>query len=220
MLTNNFLSQGPYEIFVRELVAVDGQDQSEILLIDSNGCPTDAAIMGAMNKIGGDKKAIEGPFDAFKFPTSETVQFRALVTPCLPTCEPVRCNVRSFDGSSREMDSLGRRRRRRSISSDDSSSNEEEILVAKAIQIKDKFAFNGKDKQKGGQRFAPHDSNREEGKKLAMSHPYHLHQPQGVCPFLCWTPAIRGSQCAHLIESLQSALHANPHLHLDDSLQK
>lgn len=100
--------------------------------------------MGAMNKIGGDKKAIEGPFDAFKFPTSETVQFRALVTPCLPTCEPVLCNVRSFDGSSREMDSFGRRRRRRrSIAAQD----EEEILVAKAIQIKDKFAFNGKDKQ-------------------------------------------------------------------------
>lgn len=147
-------------------MAIDGQDQSEILLIDSNGCPTDAAIMGAMSKIGGDKKAIEGPFDAFKFPTSETVQFRALVTPCLPTCEPVLCNVRSFDGSSREMDSFGRRRRRRrSVASEESS--EEEILVAKAIQIKDKFAFNGKDKRKGqsgGQRAAAHDSSREEGR--------------------------------------------------------
>ena len=68
------------------------------MLIDANGCPTDVAIMGALNKIGGERKAIEGPFDAFKFPTSETVQFRALVTPCLPTCEPVKCNVRSFDG--------------------------------------------------------------------------------------------------------------------------
>ena len=176
---------------MRELVAVDGQDQSEILLIDSNGCPTDAAIMGAMNKIGGDKKAIEGPFDAFKFPTSETVQFRALVTPCLPTCEPVLCNVRSFDGSSREMDSFGRRRRRRSISSDDAS-NEEEILVAKAIQIKDKFAFNGKDKRKGGQqggqRSAAHDSNREEGKRCRMSRTGLLHLTKGVSwLFFCFT---------------------------------
>lgn len=148
---------GPYEIFVRELVAVDGQDQSEILLIDSNGCPTDIAIMGAMNKIGGDRKAIEGPFDAFKFPTSETVQFRALVTPCLPTCEPVQCDIRGYDGGLRELSSFGRRRRRRSIRrrsissnhiNNDDILNEEEIIVAKAIQIKDKFAFNGKDKRK------------------------------------------------------------------------
>lgn len=149
-LIDLFIIQGPYEIFVRELVAVDGQDQSEILLIDSNGCPTDAAIMGPMNKIDGDRKAIEGPFDAFKFPTSETVQFRALVTPCLPTCEPVQCNVRNYDGSLRELDSFGKRRRRsalqkRSITTNDLP-NEEEILVAKAIQIKDKFAF--KDKRK------------------------------------------------------------------------
>lgn len=120
---------------------MDGQDQSEILLIDSNGCPTDSAIMGAINKIGGEKKAIQGPFDAFKFPTSETVQFRALVTPCLPACEPVNCNVRNYDGSLRELNSFGRRRRRRRNAD---SSNEEEILVARAIQIKDKFSFNDK----------------------------------------------------------------------------
>lgn len=167
----------PYEIFVRELVAIDGQDQSEILLIDSNGCPTDAAIMGSMTKTGDDRKALEGPFDAFKFPTSETVQFRALVTPCLPTCEPVICNVRNYDGSSREMDSFGRRRRRRSIaSSSNIDSNEEEILVAKAIQIKDKFEFNGKDgkrvksqqqQQQSGHRLSSgHDHNREEAHEL------------------------------------------------------
>ncbi|KAH9417706.1 hypothetical protein DERP_011417 [Dermatophagoides pteronyssinus] len=142
----------PYEIFVRELVAVDGQDQSEILLIDSNGCPTDLAIMGAMNKIGGDRKAIEGPFDAFKFPTSETVQFRALVTPCLPSCEPVQCDIRGYDGGLRELSSFGRRRRRRrsinTANQNDDVLNEEEIIVAGAIQIKDKFTFNGKDRRK------------------------------------------------------------------------
>ncbi|KAJ8952870.1 hypothetical protein NQ318_006486 [Aromia moschata] len=36
----------PYEIFVRELVAMDGVDSSEIVLIDSDGCPTDHFIMG------------------------------------------------------------------------------------------------------------------------------------------------------------------------------
>lgn len=40
----------PYEIFVRELVAMDGVDSSEIVLIDSNGCPTDHFIMGPLYK--------------------------------------------------------------------------------------------------------------------------------------------------------------------------
>lgn len=31
----------PYSIFVRELIATDGSDSGEILLIDSRGCPTD-----------------------------------------------------------------------------------------------------------------------------------------------------------------------------------
>lgn len=40
----------PYEIFVRELVAMDGIDSSEIILIDSDGCPTDHFIMGPLYK--------------------------------------------------------------------------------------------------------------------------------------------------------------------------
>lgn len=40
----------PYEIFVRELVAMDGVDSSEIVLIDSEGCPTDHFIMGPIYK--------------------------------------------------------------------------------------------------------------------------------------------------------------------------
>lgn len=40
----------PYEIFVRELVAMDGVDSSEIVLIDSRGCPTDHVIMGPLYK--------------------------------------------------------------------------------------------------------------------------------------------------------------------------
>jgi hypothetical protein len=37
-------------MFVRELVAMDGVDSSEIVLIDSNGCPTDHFIMGPIYK--------------------------------------------------------------------------------------------------------------------------------------------------------------------------
>jgi len=102
----------PYEIFVRELVAMDGSDSAEITLIDANGCPTDQYIMGTIQKLAHNRKVLLSQFDAFKFPSSEVVQFRALVTPCIPRCEPVICD--SEDGASGELKSLvsyGRKKR-------------------------------------------------------------------------------------------------------------
>lgn len=102
----------PYEIFVRELVAMDGSDSAEITLIDANGCPTDQYIMGTIQKLSHNRKVLLSQFDAFKFPSSEVVQFRALVTPCIPRCEPVICD--SEDGASGELKSLvsyGRKKR-------------------------------------------------------------------------------------------------------------
>lgn len=126
----------PYEIFVRELIAFDGVDSSEILLIDSNGCPTDPTIMGAINSIirQGEPQVLEAPFDAFKFPTSDVVQFKALVTPCLPTCEPVSCTLEDYFGTSKDVASFGRRKR-------EISSNVEEEVVMQSIRITDKFTF-------------------------------------------------------------------------------
>lgn len=106
--------RSPYEIFVRQLVALDGVDASEILLIDDDGCPTDPTIMGPISAVGdggpsrGTVKILEAPFDAFKFPTSDIVQFKALVTPCLPKCEPINCNVIGHNGAVRKADSFGR----------------------------------------------------------------------------------------------------------------
>lgn len=74
----------PYEIFVRELIASDGIDASEILLIDSIGCPTDYSIMNVLEEVDGSGQTLQANFEAFKFPTSSVVQFRALVTPCIP----------------------------------------------------------------------------------------------------------------------------------------
>ncbi|XP_036325298.1 uncharacterized protein LOC118738469 [Rhagoletis pomonella] len=104
-------AQSPYEIFVRELVAMDGNDNAEITLIDSNGCPTDHFIMGPIYKSSTSAKILLSHFDAFKFPTSELVQFRALVTPCMPTCNPVQCDQEDGVGEYRPMNSYGRRRR-------------------------------------------------------------------------------------------------------------
>lgn len=128
----------PYEIFVRELVAMDGVDSSEIVLIDSDGCPTDHFIMGPIYKSSESGKILLSHFDAFKFPSSEVVQFRALVTPCMPTCEPVQCDQEETTGDLRSVVSYGKRRRRRRSTNNE---NHEDLLLVQSIQITDKFGF-------------------------------------------------------------------------------
>ena len=103
----------PYEIFVRELIAKDGNDQNEIMLLDSDGCPTEGRILGPLTRETNVPKSLMAKFDAFKFPTSEVVQFRALVTPCMPRCEPVQCLYNDYSiGKKTQVDSYGRRRKR------------------------------------------------------------------------------------------------------------
>ena len=65
------------------------------------------------------------------------VQFRALVTPCMPTCEPVQCDQEDVSGELRSVHSFGRRRRRRR-----STEPREDLLLVQSIQITDKFGFN------------------------------------------------------------------------------
>ena len=128
-------ANSPYSIFVRELIATDGIDNSEILLIDARGCPTDQDIMGPISVINGTTKTLRAPFDAFKFPNSDVVQFKALVTPCLPTCEPVQCDVHDYLGYQRKIESMGRRRRR----DNSAAKRDENLLVVQTIRIADKF---------------------------------------------------------------------------------
>ncbi|KAH8247892.1 hypothetical protein KR038_011375 [Drosophila bunnanda] len=152
--------QSPYEIFIRELVAMDGVDNSEITLIDSNGCPTDHFIMGPIYKGSVSGKMLLSNFDAFKFPSSEVVQFRALVTPCMPSCEPVQCEQEDTSGEFRSLLSYGRKRRslnttddhprpRRDIEATKSKSAPSDMLLVQSIQITDKFGFK-QDKQESG----------------------------------------------------------------------
>ncbi|XP_055849060.1 uncharacterized protein LOC129914045 [Episyrphus balteatus] len=156
--------QSPYEIFVRELVAMDGSDNAEITLIDSNGCPTDHFIMGPIYKGSITGKILLSHFDAFKFPSSEVVQFRALVTPCMPSCEPVQCDQEDAGGEFKSLLSLGRRRRslnatgelrrvvfhtlghvvyseRRSRREAVKQPSQEDMMLVQSIQITDKFGF-------------------------------------------------------------------------------
>ena len=61
----------PYEIFVRELIAKDGNDQNEIVLLDAVGCPTEGRILGPLGRESGASKSLMARFDAFKFPTRD-----------------------------------------------------------------------------------------------------------------------------------------------------
>ena len=130
----------PYEIFVRDLVALDGLDNNEILLIDERGCPTDHAIMGMLDKSAESNTILLSAFDAFKFPSSDKVQFRALVTPCLPACEPVQCETTDYAGEARIGNSYGRKKRSDALTRRKRQAGQEEILVVQSIEIVDKFA--------------------------------------------------------------------------------
>ena len=109
--------------------------------------------MGAVRKVSGNGKLIEAPFDAFKFPTSGIVQFRALIVPCLEACEPVTCNSVGFDGSRRKVSSFGRRRRSvLELNQTDTMTNQSsEYLAIESIQIYDKFPFSESSGLKGGE---------------------------------------------------------------------
>lgn len=64
---------------------------NSIQFIDSDGCPTDANLMGPLVKLDPQGHRLLAPFDAFKFPTSDMVFFRAVVTSCLAECKPAVC---------------------------------------------------------------------------------------------------------------------------------
>jgi hypothetical protein len=64
----------PYEIFVRNLVAMDGATNTELVLIDDRGCPAETSIMSELRKSKDSEKILISSFDAFRFPSSDMVQ--------------------------------------------------------------------------------------------------------------------------------------------------
>ena len=107
--------------------------------VDSDGCPTQSQIMGPLQKDPNSAKILLSNFDAFKFPTSEVVQFRALVTPCMPTCEPVECLYKDYYGSGDKttVSSYGRRKKREVSRLRRDTGNR--VLVTNSFVVMDKF---------------------------------------------------------------------------------
>lgn len=132
----------PYDLFVRQLVALDGSDDNEIVLIDELGCPTDGTIMTSLTKVSSKtgSKAIETKFDAFKFPTSDAVLFKAVVSPCVGQCTPAHCYTTSSDGTHRQVFSFGKRRRRRSAGENDAV-KDDDVVLSKFLTVEDTFPF-------------------------------------------------------------------------------
>lgn len=114
---------------------MDGSDAGEIVLIDDRGCPTDTMILGELKN--SDKQVVEAKFEAFKFPTSDVVQFKALVTPCVTACEPVNCG---------EVTSMGRRKRSTNEThrAHPTGVAEDNLIVVKTLRIEENFAANNK----------------------------------------------------------------------------
>ena len=108
-----------FGLFARNLEA--RTDNGELLnLIDSTGCPLNELIFPALN-LEGDTRALNADFkvsfrinfkslhnqicfQAFRFPSTPTVNFVATVQFCQDVCDPVTC--------AGELESYGKRRRR------------------------------------------------------------------------------------------------------------
>jgi hypothetical protein len=64
---------------------------NSIQFLDRDGCPTDANLMGPLVRMDPQGHRLLAPFDAFKFPASDMVFFRAVVSSCVAECRPATC---------------------------------------------------------------------------------------------------------------------------------
>ena len=137
-------NDSPYEIFVRDLIAVDGATDTELTLIDGRGCPVEPTIMSELRKSSQSPKILISSFDAFRFPSSDVVQFRALITPCMPTCAPVQCDILDYTGQTRSVESYGRKKRALDMWVPASKrvkrmTEPEEVMLMQTLRIVDRY---------------------------------------------------------------------------------
>ena len=64
------------------------------------------------------------------------------VTPCMPKCEPVQCDITDYTGQSRTVDSYGRRKKRDLglVTRTKRRAEMEEALVVSTLHIVDRLA--------------------------------------------------------------------------------
>lgn len=77
-------------------MAKSGTNEEEITLLDSRGCPEDAAIFPHLKKIHDGSKSLKGRFEAFKFTNDAVVRFQVYLQFCRNECPPVRNLVLTY----------------------------------------------------------------------------------------------------------------------------
>ena len=82
-----------FGIFARNLKAISGDNEDEIELLDSRGCPTDPIIFPGLQLLP-NRRDLQGSFEAFKFSDTSIVRFQVNVQFCVEQCNPVQCKVR------------------------------------------------------------------------------------------------------------------------------
>ena len=75
------------------------------MVTDENGCATDPIIFQEWD-LDKQDKSLFALFNAFKFPSSNSIRFQCNVRVCFGKCQPVNCNG---------YDAFGKRRRRRQV---------------------------------------------------------------------------------------------------------
>ena len=116
--------------------------------------------MTSISKYSKSSKKLRTTFEAFKFPASDVVQFRALITPCLSSCKPVQCSLLNTEtGINQEFVSYGKRKRRShslapaaessstagttmhyEASGEEAAEPAPDVVVVGAIRIRENFA--------------------------------------------------------------------------------
>lgn len=98
-----------YGGFARSCVALTSGDGEDIdyLVTDEKGCAADPGVFQEW-KVDAEKELV-ADFNAFKFPSSNSIRFQCNVRVCFGKCQPVNCAG---------YDAFGKRRRRQALEED------------------------------------------------------------------------------------------------------
>ncbi|XP_066595926.1 uncharacterized protein [Prorops nasuta] len=128
---------GPYDIMAGHLVASSETGDASYLLLNEVGCPTDASTFPQLSKDPTDNRSLISEFSAFKFPNSQRVLFRVIVTLCLDECTPTICRG--------GVVSYGRRRRRRRRRSSEAAEAHEITTTVRTTEVNELYRNNTPD---------------------------------------------------------------------------
>ncbi|XP_016990097.1 uncharacterized protein LOC108052253 [Drosophila rhopaloa] len=92
------------------LVAKTSDNENYVLLIDERGCPTDASVFPALERVhSATRSMLRARFHAFKFSGTANVSFDVKIRFCVERCSPSNCASPSWQRRRRQADQPGRR---------------------------------------------------------------------------------------------------------------